>query len=156
MDPASSHPQPEPDAFPALTDALRRLDRPPHSVSPSVNEAIRSAARAHLADRRRARHARWVMAGGLGGVAAAVIMGMLLQTQHSPSQPMQTVVGDIDANGRVNIIDAYLLARTLEQGGDAAAAASDLSGDGLVDGDDVKAIATLAVSISAQPAGGQG
>ena len=56
------------------------------------------------------------------------------------------VAEDIDGNGRVNIIDAYLMNRRLRSGV-AMPKKLDLNGDGRIDHEDIKAIVKTAVSL---------
>lgn len=60
-----------------------------------------------------------------------------------------TEVGDLDRNGRIDILDAFALARAIERDGTAGldGAAADLSGDRRVDRADVDAIARRAVAL---------
>lgn len=54
--------------------------------------------------------------------------------------------GDVNGDGRIDILDAYRLAVTLERGGDLLTA-WDADGDGMVDPRDVDALARMAVSV---------
>jgi hypothetical protein len=58
----------------------------------------------------------------------------------------QAVKGDVDGSGRVDIVDAMILARHLKAG-DATEAAWDANGDAKVDQRDVDAVAAAAVSL---------
>jgi hypothetical protein len=53
----------------------------------------------------------------------------------------------VNGDGRVNILDAFVLAKSLEAGGDRDRE-WDLSGDGRVDRVDVELIARAAVSVT--------
>ncbi len=56
------------------------------------------------------------------------------------------LAGDVDRNGRVDILDAYQLQRKIETG-DTLSSALDMTGDGQINRDDVSAIAQLAVRL---------
>ena len=56
---------------------------------------------------------------------------------------------DIDRNGRVDILDAFALARQIEAGS-GRLPDGDINGDGVVDAGDVDAIALKAVALTAE------
>lgn len=85
---------------------------------------------------------RWV------GLAAAIALLIVLAPHRTATSP--SLATDLDRNGEVNILDAFALARSLESGG-RTLAAWDVTGDGVVDERDVRAIAERAVRI-ARPA----
>ena len=63
-----------------------------------------------------------------------------------PAQQPLAAYEDFDGNGRVDILDAFALARLVETSA-AVADDWDLTGDGAVDGQDVDVIAFAAVSL---------
>ena len=66
------------------------------------------------------------------------------------SEAMQLAANDIDQNGEVNILDAFALARALDDPNVAANGGSshwDQNGDGLTDDEDVQLIAMAAVTL---------
>ncbi len=65
------------------------------------------------------------------------------KTQHA-------LTGDVNGDGRIDILDAYLLQRRLETAG-RLEAAWDLTRDGQVDGADVSAIAAESVKLEGGP-----
>jgi len=137
-----------------LTADLAGLYSPPKSVPRDVDDAILFAARRRLAESRRTR--RW---GHVAAVAAAVALVFGLQHLMQPPRPRpkaQLPVAfqsrpargeDIDHNGRVDILDAFALARMIDSG-EKTQARWDINGDGRVDQGDVDAIAMSAVQIN--------
>jgi len=69
--------------------------------------------------------------------------------RSSTTAPLQATVastpGDLDRNGRVDILDAFQLARELDD--DIAPTAGDINADGVIDRADVEAIAMKAVTL---------
>jgi hypothetical protein len=143
---------------------LRALYGPTGSVPPQVDRAI-----LHQAHRRLARPRRIILrirwAGGIAAAAAAIALGVFLYhgtgSDNHPSAAAERRM-DLDGNGRVDILDAFRLARHIESRGqgqvawasspwmqnhgqDARATEWDVNGDGRVDRDDVDAIAFAAV-----------
>jgi len=101
-------------------------------------------------------------------VAAAVVVaaGVFTMTGHRPPEPVAERAPaaaslaktdaaadamDIDSNGTVDIVDAYLMSRKVKRGG--ARPSWDFDLDGLVTGRDVTAVARKAVSLGG-PRGG--
>jgi hypothetical protein len=145
------------DALPArLREDLVRLHLPTKAVPPQIDAAILSRARADYA-RRFARRpfVRWLAAAA--SIAAVIAITFTLRfTLHRPEDPRQLArfaPGDIDGNGRVDILDAYLLAKRLGTGVKPDPA-WDVNGDGVVDQKDVDWIANRAVRIVDESGGG--
>lgn len=152
---------------PAIIDALRDLDGP--SVLPDAQRDadLLSGARQHLATAglsRKRRNLRLFFAGGAGGAIAAAAMiafvvfignpahepqaDQAFVATNEPAGPQQitTRQGDIDANGTIDILDAYALAKRLNRG--EADPSSDLNNDGQVNQRDIDFLANQAVSLS--------
>ncbi|HLU49312.1 MAG TPA: dockerin type I domain-containing protein [Planctomycetota bacterium] len=133
----------------ALRRELRELARGPR-VPPEIDRAILENARAHLGRVRRFRRREAVAP--LVAMAAALLLavGLVWHELGSPGDAelgrsrIARAVEDLDGNGRVDILDAFLLARRLRDGEDAPGA-WDLTGDGAVDADDVRHLALVAV-----------
>jgi hypothetical protein len=143
---------------------LRALFEPPGAVPPEVDKAILQQARRRLArPRRRIIRLRW--AAGIAAAAAVLVIGVVLYNAGGPAayQPIERQVAqriasernplapaearaDIDDNGRVDILDAFRLARHIEAG-DRTEQNWDLNGDGRVDRADVDAVAFAAVRL---------
>jgi hypothetical protein len=144
---------------------LRALYQPAGSVPPEIDKAILDQARHRLAKRRRIilrlrwaggpdaqrRFVRWAAA------AAVVAIGVFLYHGSAPHNHPSSIINhqsaaaerrpDIDGNGRVDILDAFRLAKNIESRGPTAAE-WDINNDGRVDRDDVDAVALAAVRVS--------
>jgi hypothetical protein len=107
-------------------------------VSPAVEAAVLAAARARLAERppRPRRRLPWLAP----LVAAAAVVLWLLRAPASGR-------ADLDGNGRVDVLDAFRLAREL--GSAEADPRADFDGDGGVDERDVEHVLALAVRLDA-------
>ncbi|MEM6257013.1 MAG: dockerin type I domain-containing protein [Planctomycetota bacterium] len=156
---------------PAIIEALRDLDGPAVLPDAQRDADVLSGARQHLAGiaqvERKRRDLRLFFAGGAGGAVAAAAMVALvawlgnpfassephadqpmLAMSEEPASPQPTTLqpGDLDASGNVDILDAYLLARQVEQGGDTDA--YDFNSDGRIDQHDIDLLASRAVALS--------
>jgi hypothetical protein len=134
---------------------LRALFEPPGAVPARVDKIIRDQARRRLAKPRPLIiRLRW--AAGITAAAAVVTIGVILYQgpNHQSSivnhQPVAAGRADVDANGRVDILDAFQLARNIETRGPVAPQ-WDLNGDGRVDKDDVDLVASAAVRLGPEP-----
>ncbi len=151
---------------------LKALFEPVASVPPQVDKVILGQARRHFTRPRRIiLRVRW--AAGIAAAAAVVAVGVVLYNaggptlfraaesrldphitaqRISPEMPAALpAVGaggraDVDSNGRVDILDAFRLARHIESRG-RIEATWDLNGDGRVDRADVDAVAFAAVRL---------
>ena len=122
-------------------DLSRAVDRRV-DIPAEIDAVMLAMGRKYAAHRRRFRYWRAT----IGGVAAAamLLLGWLLwPVQPKPAaQVASTAVSpmDLDGSGRVDILDAYALAKQLPNG-------RDINGDGKVDQADVDAIAKAAVDL---------
>ena len=137
----------------ALTGALGQAYRHHPAVPPRVNDVILAAAHEKFDRRRRLKlRVRWGAAVSTAAAAAIVVVVWLLPAR-TPTQnnqlATQTIKGDIDASGRLDIVDAMTLARHLRSG-DAPNPAWDANGDAKVDQRDVDALAAAAVNLKQQ------
>ena len=144
---------PGPQDLPDLARDLAALASQRIEVPSDIDDAVMAAARSALSERRRAgrnarRWAQWTAAAA--GLALVVWIGSLLSTRpvglRDGSRQLVSVPGDLDGSGRVDILDAFVLARQLESG--IAPAAGDFNGDGRIDRADVDAIAMAAVRLT--------
>ena len=108
-------------------------------LEPGVPSSVKEAIRKRL---RRPSWREWVPV-----AAAAVLMvglaGLWLLPPADPPLP-----GDVDRSGRVDVVDAYVLAMALRDG---KRPDHDVNGDGVVDDRDVDEIARLSVSLEIHP-----
>jgi hypothetical protein len=132
-----------------LVEELRGL-QPGLTVPAEVDRAVLGEARAGYARRRRFwLAARAVGAASAAAAAAVVVLVLYLDHRKKASAPVaatQAIAGDVDGNGRVDILDAFVLARKVEAKAQAAKG-DDVNGDGVIDRRDVDAVAGMAVSV---------
>jgi hypothetical protein len=159
-----------------LTDDLRAIYRPPAPVPPEVDRAVTDRARRHFVGRefapaaspsrgRPAARSRIRWAWRIAAAAAVIIFAFSLDLtkRRGPSTDSSYFAGaravDIDQNGRVDILDAFKLARRIESADSYETNLSlreqgwDLNGDGLVNRNDVDVVALAAVSLSPRKQG---
>jgi hypothetical protein len=138
------------DAPLALVSALKRLPQEPLFVPPTVDEAVLRASRRHLGRPPQARLGwlrlmPWVAAAA-GIVLLAAIPRFFKQSARGPAHDSALARRDVNQGSRVDILDAFALARQLKQGG-ARNLQWDVNGDGVGDERDVAAIAARAVRL---------
>ena len=156
--------EPLPDA---LARDLRSLYARDVRVPVSLDAAILSQARAGFARRRRFRLAvRGAMVAAGGAAAAAVVLvavrfagpgagesqNPVARQPHAAPVAVAQVPEDVDRSGRVDILDAFVVARLVDLQGQLDNRPYDVNGDGTVDQADVDRIATAAVDTSARRA----
>ena len=138
-----------PDAAPLLRAELESLYVPTPRASTKVDRRIEMAARLHFGQVHRLTRFRRLTP--FAAAAAAIMLAVLWMhsTSAPPAAPLQLAAGreDVDGNGRVDILDAFTLARRLKTPA-AIQPAWDVTGDGRVDDADVDAIAMAAVRLS--------
>jgi hypothetical protein len=147
------HPDEEtPEAPKALSDDLWSLYRSRVHVPPEVDRAVLEMARSRFAGRRRSVLVlRWAT---VGAAAAALLLALSVMVQQerplaprAPSTRSEAAVRqDVDGNGRVDILDAFALARHIEAR-DKRRHEWDVNGDGDVNQADVDTVAMAAVSL---------
>jgi hypothetical protein len=133
---------------------LSALYDPPGSVPPEADNAVRDQIHRRFAARRPlVVRLRW--AGGIAAAAAVVALGVILYDGSTRSDHQSRIVNnqsvaagraDFDDSGRVDILDAFRLARHIEARGPVDER-WDLTGDGRVDRDDVDLVASAAVRL---------
>ena len=143
---------PSDDSTPDVPDALKRdlsqLAKARVFVPDDVDQAVLDHAQQHLHKARSAR--RWPLkhyASLAAMVLVATALWMTIWLQDDPAQPVVTLA-DINVDGRVDIVDALLLAQQINQAETSLnRAAADVNHDGLINRDDVDAIAMMAVRL---------
>jgi hypothetical protein len=145
-----------------LRQDLRSLFEPPGIVPPKTDKAILDEARRRIAKPRRIIiRLRW--ATRIAAAAAVIAVAAVLYDVSIHPNPKSEIANlksigpvlaegraDIDGNGRVDILDAFRLARSIEARGPANPQ-WDLNGDGRVDRDDVDLVASVAVRLEPRP-----
>lgn len=150
----------EPKAPAKLVAALKEPSARRVFVPPSVDAAVLKAAREHLARSPAPRSPSGGERAGVRGMfarllrpwilwptvatACIALAGLAYFTSHSSHQ--QFAREDLNRDGRVDILDAFQLARETQSGVKPAAIA-DLNNDGVVDRRDAELIVTHAVKL---------
>ena len=135
---------------------LSTLFKSPDSIPPEVDRAILDIASAKLIRRqKRQRIIRRI--GTIAAAAAVIIIAFNLDLARKPQTHTPATLAvvhsyDIDQSGRVDILDAFKLARQIESAANIDTN-FDLNGDGLVNRDDVDFVALAAVSLPLQKLG---
>ena len=129
-----------------LAERLQALGGPRVAVPPRTDEAILTQARRHFAGIGRSRRViafpRWL--------AAAAVVALCAWLSHLwLSNPGASSIAreDINHDGRVDVLDAFAVARRLQQG-QVNAAQFDFNRDGVVDQRDIDVIAVQAVKLA--------
>ena len=139
-----------------LAEDVKALFEPRLSVPPEIDRAVLDGASRHFTGRnfgKTRRRFRWVALWKVAAAAAVVIFAFSLNLTDKPgpavhdSAVAETGPADFDRNGRVDILDAFKLARRIETAG-SSAADLDINGDGMTNHDDVDAVALAAVSLN--------
>jgi len=137
-----------------LSADLNALFEPQAGVPSEVDRAVMDRANKHLATlqsgkgRRLRVHWGWRIAAAAAVIIFAFSLDLTKQTgpitdRYSLSKTQAT---DIDRNGRVDILDAFKLARHIESAG-RTETEWDFNGDGLIDRNDVDVVAIAAVRL---------
>lgn len=134
-----------------LGTQLKALYAPGVAVPGVVDEAIRARARTALQKQGRARpgtrRVAWWLGGGVAAAAAAVTLVVVLWP--GPQQSHQNLAAnDLNRDGRVNMLDAYVLARRVAMK-QPVGKELDFNRDGVVDSKDADVIAHDVVSLKA-------
>jgi Dockerin type I domain len=142
---------------PEFSEDLGRLFAPDQPIPARVDRAVAEAARRHFArPQRRIWRLRWAVP---AAAAAAIIVtaslwwfhtGPATRTAHQGRSEALAVAlpeADIDQNGKVDILDAFTLARHIETG-QPVDEIWDFNGDGLIDRRDVDTVALTIVRLN--------
>src|SRR4051812_27087290 len=131
------YPDPDQPDAPKLADALRAAYTHRAAIPPSIDASILTAAgKSFDARRRRRMTLRWGI-GLAASLAAAIALAVILhRPATSPTAPAQlaksALKGDLNADGRIDMTDALLLARHVAAR-DNPSPTWDANADGVVD-----------------------
>jgi len=137
-----------------LSADLNALFEPRVGVPPEVDRAVMDRAHKHFAalqtskGRRLRVHWAWRIAAAAAVIIFAFSLDLTKQTTPTTDRFLlsKTQAADIDRNGRVDILDAFKLAKQIESAGPAETE-WDINGDGLIDRSDVDVVALAAVRL---------
>jgi hypothetical protein len=140
------------ESLPGLAENVKRVCAEPAWIPMSTDAAMRKAIRLHFAQQRDrrgtpVRAARRAALAAAAVIAVAATLFMVTNRSAPPTTRAAAGPADIDRNGRVDILDAYALARFVETKS-ASNMALDLNGDGAVDRLDVDIVALRAVALT--------
>jgi hypothetical protein len=135
----------EPQIPARLAAELKALYAPPRAVPPRVDAFVLGKARRFLRQVRALRPVirfpQWLTA------AAVVVLCAVAGSIWLPSKrPGSLAREDVNHDGRVDVLDAFALARQLHRGA-VADRQLDFNGDGVVDKKDIDAVAARAVRV---------
>ncbi|HEX4796463.1 MAG TPA: dockerin type I domain-containing protein [Humisphaera sp.] len=129
-----------------LHSDLRRLSEGTIPVPSHIDSAILGDAKSGWLRRMRFRPIqRWMLVGGSIAAALLIAWGVTSMVHRTPSQMAQ--LGDVNRDGRIDILDALVVAQAIKSGGKLDPA-WDINHDGVVDQKDVDWIAATAVNVS--------
>jgi hypothetical protein len=135
---------------PALNRALENLVAPPGGVDTAMDGIIRAAAAHHFAWKRRVLFVAAAASAAALLLAAAWAAWPAAVRHETPPAVTAAMAGplpgDLNNDGRIDILDAFLLAKRIESKAGLGAEA-DIDLDGVVDSKDVDALAMLAVRV---------
>jgi len=137
-----------------LSADLNALFEPQVGVPPEVDRAVMDRAHKHLAPLQSVKGKRLRIHWGwrIAAAAAVIILAFSLDLTKQPDLKTDSLTlskaqaVDIDRNGRVDILDAFKLARHIESAGNTETK-WDFNGDGLIDRSDVDMVAFAAVRL---------
>lgn len=136
-----------------FSEDLNILFKPQFSIPPEVDRAVMDKAHQHFTQKHWSHHIlRHISIWRVAAAAAVIIFAFSLNLTQKPgpttSQSLLVEVRavDIDRNGRVDILDAFKLARHVESA-DHTEKKWDINGDGFVNSNDVDLVASAAVRL---------
>ena len=139
-----------------FSEDLNILFKPQFSIPPEVDRAVLDKAHQHLTQKhwshRILRHINiWRIAAAAAVIIFAFSLNLTQKPEPTTSQSLlvEARAVDIDRNGRVDILDAFKLARYVESA-ERTDKKLDINGDGLVNSNDVDLVASAAVRLPAQ------
>jgi hypothetical protein len=136
-----------------FSEDLNILFKPQFSIPPEIDRAVLDKANEKFAPKhwshRILRHINiWRIAAAAAVIIFAFSLNLTQESGTTTSQSLLVKTGevDIDENGRVDILDAFKLARYVESTG-RTEKKWDINGDGLVNSNDVDLVALAAVRL---------
>lgn len=137
-----------------LSADLKGLFEPKVGVPPEVDRAVMDRADRHLSPLQSGKQRRLRIHWGwrIAAAAAVIVLAFSLDLTKQPRQRTDSFslskvqAEDIDRNGRVDILDAFKLAKQIESAG-RTEKEWDFNGDGLIDRSDVDMVALAAVRL---------
>ena len=136
-----------------FSEDLNILFKPQFSIPPEVNRAVLDKAYQHFTQKHWShRILRHISIWRIAGAAAVIIFAFSLNLTQKPgpttsqSLLVEARAVDIDRNGRVDILDAFKLARYVESA-ERTEKKWDINGDGLVNSNDVDLVASAVVRL---------
>ncbi len=142
-----------------FSEDLRSLFKPQLSVPPEVDRAVIDKSHQHFIPKHWShRIFQHVSLWRIAAAAAVIIFAFSLNLTQKPGPTInssfivEAQAVDIDRNGRVDILDAFKLARHIESA-ESTDKKWDINEDGVVNGKDVDLVASAAVSLPLQKQG---
>jgi len=142
-----------------FSEDLRTLFKPQLSVPPEVDRAVIDKSHQHFIPKHwRHRIFQHISLWRIAAAAAVIIFAFSLNLTQKPGPTINSSfivkaqAVDIDRNGRVDILDAFKLARHIESA-NRTDKKWDINEDGVVNGKDVDLVASAAVSLPLQKQG---
>lgn len=136
-----------------FSEDLNILFKPQFSIPPEFDRAVMDKAHQHFTQKHWSHHIlRHISIWRIAAAAAVIIFAFSLNLTQKPGPTTsQSLLGearavDIDRNGRVDILDAFKLARHVESA-DHTDKKWDINGDGFVNSNDVDLVASAAVRL---------
>jgi hypothetical protein len=140
-------------ASPEFSADLNTLFKPEFSIPPEIDRAIMDRANQQLSPKHWGHHIlRHISIWRIAAAVAVIIFAFSLNLTQKPgpttkqSLLVEARAVDIDRNGRVDILDAFKLARYVESA-DRTEKKWDVNGDGLINNNDVDLVASAAVRL---------
>jgi hypothetical protein len=140
---------------PKFSEDLNILFKSQFSIPPEVDRAVMDRAHQHLTQKHWSHHIlRHINIWRIAAAAAVIILAFSLNLAQKPGPTTsKSLLGevravDIDENGRVDILDAFKLARYVESA-EGTEKKWDINGDGFVNSNDVDLVASAAVRLPA-------
>ncbi len=138
---------------PEFSADLNALLKPHFSIPYEIDRAVMDKAHEQFTQMHWGhRILRHISIWRVAAVAAVIMFAFSLNLTHKPGRttkksiPVEARAVDIDLNGRVDILDAFKLARYVESS-ERTEKKWDVNGDGLVNNDDVDMVAFAAVRL---------